>query len=96
MSSYVATSMAWIDERDYKALRALLSDGETLPVRYEEWRSHVQRRIDMFAAQGHTMVKVKIDPDEFVAWCRSTKTPISAAGCQLYAMAVLASSEKHG
>jgi hypothetical protein len=95
MSSYAATSMAWIDERDYKAFRVILSDGATLPARYEEWRSHVQRRIDMFTAQGHIMIKMKIDLDGFVAWCRSNQIPISAASCQLYAVAMLASSEKH-
>ncbi|WP_257803327.1 hypothetical protein [Burkholderia glumae] len=96
VNSYAGTSMAWIDERDYEAFRARLADGATLPARYEEWRSHVQRRIDMFAVQGHAMVKVKINLDDFVAWCVKTETPISAAGCQLYAVAMLASGESQG
>ncbi|MDN7913708.1 hypothetical protein [Burkholderia cepacia] len=90
MNGQSSTSMPWISQGNYESFRKILIDGATLPIRYEEWRTHVQRRIDMLAAQGHAMVKVDVDPDLFTTWCRERSVPISSQSCSRYAMEVMA------
>lgn len=65
------TGIAWYRAKDYARLRALFKDGGKLSETYEDWLKAAQQLYDKLAAQGQRVVKAEIDPDTFLAWCRT-------------------------
>ncbi len=62
--------VAWFEEAEYPACRALMADAELLPVRYAEWLEVVRDEVAQILGEGNRPLKVTIEPKAFVAWCR--------------------------
>lgn len=64
--------LAWYDARDYERVRQVMVDGDSFPPTFAEWDA-TALRIEMQHGQaGRHVIRVYIDPDEFVARCAKT------------------------
>ena len=59
----------WYRKGDYARLRALFADGARLHETYGGWLAAARTAETHLVAQGHRVVRVEIEPDEFVVWC---------------------------
>ncbi len=59
----------WYRKGDYARLRALFVDGARLHETYGGWLVPARATEAHLVAQGHRVVRVEIEPEEFVAWC---------------------------
>jgi hypothetical protein len=64
----------WIDEADYPAVLGLFEDGSTMPRAYAEWRTMAEEMERGLKAYGHPVMRVRIDPATFPAWCAAHGT----------------------
>ncbi len=59
----------WIDEADYAAVVTVLEDGATLPPTWAEWQKMALEMETGLKAYGHPVMRVRITPAAFTAWC---------------------------
>ncbi len=64
-----AVGVYWIEEADYPAVRALFEDGATLPPNWGAWLKMAEEMKKGLESYGHPVMKVRIDPAAFPAWC---------------------------
>lgn len=64
------TGMAWYQPNDYERLKQIFSDGDKLPATYEQWLQKAENGIAQLRRDGHVIVKVNLNPDTFIEWCR--------------------------
>ncbi len=61
--------MPWYSKGDYARLRASFADGARLHETYVEWSAAARATEARLVAQGHRVVRIQIEPEEFAAWC---------------------------
>jgi len=84
----------WIDEADYPAALKIFDDGNTLPPTWEAWRKMAEEMESGLKAYGHPVMRVRIDPATFPAWCVAYGTDTGRKGRKMFvAEAVL---ERYG
>jgi hypothetical protein len=64
-----AVGVFWIEEADYPAALTMFEDGGTLPRTWAEWLKTAEEMKKGLEAYGHPVMKVRIDPATFPAWC---------------------------
>jgi hypothetical protein len=64
-----AVGAYWIDEADYPAVLRLFDDGNTMPRSWKEWLKIAEEMEKGLKAYGHPVMRVRIDPATFAAWC---------------------------
>ena len=64
-----AVGAYWIDEADYPAVLKIFDDGNTLPRTWKEWLKIAEEMEKGLKAYGHPVMRVRIDPATFPAWC---------------------------
>lgn len=70
----------WIDEADYDAVVAILEDGATLPPTWAQWQKMAIEMETGLKAYGHPVMRVRIDPKTFPAWCAAHGTTTGRQG----------------
>jgi hypothetical protein len=89
-----AVGVYWIDEADYAAMLRISDDGNTMPRKWDEWRKMAKEMEKGLKAYGHPVLRVRIDPATFPAWCAAHGTTPGRQGRKLFvAEAVL---ERYG
>jgi hypothetical protein len=73
-----------ISAQNYEAFRRLL--GDELPATYQEWLDFLRKRTFEETSRGQNVLKVPIDPDEFVRFCNSTGERYSNAALGRFAI----------
>jgi len=76
-----AIGVYWIEEADYAAARAMFEDGDTLPSSWAAWRKTAEEMKKGLEAYGHPVMKVRIDPATFPAWCAAHGATPGRASC---------------
>ncbi len=70
---------AWYKKDQWARLREVCPDGDDFEDNYEDWRAFAETRLRQLAEEiepaGMRLVKVVVELDEFLDWCR-------ANGCQ--------------
>lgn len=61
----------WIDEADYTAAVALFDDGASMPPDWASWQKMAIEMETGLKAYGHPVMRVRIDPGTFGAWCEA-------------------------
>jgi hypothetical protein len=84
-----AVGVYWIDEADYPALLALFDDGGTLPPDWAAWRKMAVEMESGLKAYGHPVMRVRIDPVTFPAWCAAHGTTTGRQGRKAYVAAAV-------
>jgi hypothetical protein len=81
-----AIGMSWYSEADYAAARAIMADGDRLPVTYAAWLARAEQQLRRLEGEGHKIIRARIDPATFPAWCASRGlTQIDAKARTLWA-----------
>ena len=89
-----AVGVYWIEEADYDAARAVFEDGATLPPAYAQWLKTAEEMKKGLEAYGHPVMKVRIDPKTFPAWCAAHGTTTGRPGRKLLIAAAV--KERYG
>jgi hypothetical protein len=79
-----AVGVFWIEEADYAAARATFEDGATLPPTWAAWLKMAEEMRKGLEAYGHPVMKVRIDPATFPAWCAAHGTTPGRQGRKLF------------
>ncbi len=69
-----AVGVYWIDEADYPAALKLFDDGNTMPLTWTEWRKMAEEMEKGLKSYGHPVMRVRIEPAAFAAWCAAHGT----------------------
>jgi hypothetical protein len=89
-----AVGAYWIEEADYPALLKIFADGDTMPRAWKEWLKMAEEMEKGLKAYGHPVMRVRIDPATFPAWCAAHGTTPGRQGRKMFiAAAVL---ERYG
>ena len=89
-----AVGAYWIEEADYPAALAVFEDGATLPRNWGEWLKMAEEMKKGLEAYGHPVMKVRIDPATFAAWCAAHGTTTGRQGRKLFVAAAV--KERYG
>jgi len=89
-----AIGIYWIEEADYAAARAMFEDGDTLPSSWAAWRKTAEEMKKGLEAYGHPVMKVRIDPATFPAWCAAHGATPGRQGRKLFVAAAV--KERYG
>jgi hypothetical protein len=79
-----AVGVYWIEEADYAAALKMFDDGNTLPRSWAEWRRNAEEMKKGLEAYGHLVMKVRIDPKTFAAWCAAHGTTPGRQGRKMF------------
>lgn len=80
-----AVGIAWYRREDYHRILDVMADAHRLPPTYESWLKAAEQGIRQLEAAGHVTVKVQLDPDLFVTWCRQRDLNVDARARIAYA-----------
>lgn len=81
----VVVGMVWYQRENFAHLRTMFEDGNNLPENYDKWLAAAERGRQSQEAQGHRVICVNIDPDDFSAWCRMHGLKLDAKARVKYA-----------
>lgn len=84
-----AVGVYWIEEADYPALLTLFADGNTLPPNWAAWRKMAIEMESGLKAYGHPVMRVRIDPKTFPAWCTAHDTTTGRQGRKAFVAAAV-------
>jgi hypothetical protein len=84
----------WIEEADYPAALEVFDDGDRMPGTWKEWLKMAEEMERGLKAYGHPVLRVRIDPETFPAWCSSHGTSPSREGRKKFVAAAV--TERYG
>ena len=79
-----AVGVYWIEQADYPAVRQMFDDGDALPATWAEWLKMAEEMKKGLEAYGHPVMKVRIDPATFPAWCAAHGTAPGRQGRKMF------------
>jgi hypothetical protein len=79
-----AVGAYWLDEADYPAALRIFDDGDTLPRSWREWLRIAEEMEKGLKAYGHPVMRVRIDPATFAAWCAAHGTIPGRQGRKMF------------
>jgi hypothetical protein len=79
-----AVGAYWLDEADYPAALRIFDDGDTLPHSWREWLRIAEEMEKGLKAYGHPVMRVRIDPATFAAWCAAHGTTPGRQGRKMF------------
>jgi hypothetical protein len=63
--------IAWYkDEATYHRAREIFTDPKDMPATYKEWQTLVQREREEIKGAGNIVLRVDIEPETFIDWCK--------------------------
>ena len=74
----------WLEEADYPAAQRLFDDGNMLPRTWPEWRKIAEEMEKGLKAYGHPVMRVRVDPVAFAAWCAAHGTTPGRQGRKMF------------
>jgi hypothetical protein len=89
-----AVGAYWITEEDYPALLKIFNDGHRMPGTWKEWLKMAEEMERGLKAYGHIVMRVRIDPNTYLAWCAAHDTSPGSEGRKKFVAAAVA--ERYG
>lgn len=80
-----AVGVPWYRKGDFDRLRGLFADGARLHKTFAEWSEAARALEAQLESQGHRVVRVEINPEEFVEWCSAHDIALNAEARMRYA-----------
>jgi len=80
-----AAGMAWCRPEDYDACLRIMADSNQLSASFHVWLTKAEHREKELRSEGHTIVRVYIDPETFPDWCRTRSLNIDSKARMQYA-----------
>ena len=84
-----AVGAYWLDETDYSPALKIFDDGNTLPRTFAEWRKIAEEMEKGLKAYGHPVLRVRIDPSTFPAWCTANGVNTGRQGRKMFVAAAV-------
>lgn len=78
-----AVGAYWIEEADYPAVVKIFDDGK-MPRTWAEWRKIAEEMEKGLKAYGHPVMRVRIEPATFPAWCAAHGVAPGRQGRKLF------------
>jgi hypothetical protein len=86
MTHRIAVALPWFEEADYVAIRNMLVDFPSqLPESYFLWKVETDRLSNALAADGVSICRVRVTPDELSTLCDLGHMPPTRKACFLAA-----------
>jgi hypothetical protein len=79
-----AVGAYWIEEADYPAALKIFEDGNALPRTFKGWLRIAEEMEKGLKAYGHPVLRVRIDPATFPAWCAAHGTTTGRPGRKMF------------
>lgn len=73
-----AVGIAWYRREQWPRLLEISTDRSDLEDSYDHWLMHVTEAFKTMKNEGFDPVKVDVDTEELLAWCRTRNLPVSA------------------
>jgi hypothetical protein len=89
-----AVGVYWIEESDYPTLLKLFDDGNTMPRTWAKWLKMAEEMEKGLKAYGHPVMRVRIEPAAFPAWCAAHGTTPGREGRKAFVAAAV--KERYG
>jgi len=77
--------VAWYDREDYRRILEIMEDADTLPSTYDRWRYSVDKLVRKIERDGGIIIRAKIDPERFLAWCAERSLRVDAKARSTFA-----------
>ncbi|ARQ02326.1 hypothetical protein [Pseudorhodoplanes sinuspersici] len=77
MSKTAQMSIAALSAEEWAAWHAYSFDLSD--VTFDSWQIEANKRLPLFQQLGVEVVQIPIKPDEFIDWCRKTKSTLTTA-----------------
>lgn len=73
-----AIGVAWYRPEQWPRLLAISADRDMLEGSYDEWLMNVTQTLETMKSKGLNPVKVDVDTEELLGWCRSRDLPVDS------------------
>jgi hypothetical protein len=83
--SDVLIGMPWYRAEEYAQVRERFDDRERLPEQFEEWEAGAGKLMRSLKLDGHKVIKIILDVEEFESWCRERKLKLNREARSRYA-----------
>jgi hypothetical protein len=83
-------------KEDYRAFCAIFEDAHNLPGTWEEFMELAEAAEEHYQDQGHTVVRVYIDPRTFPEWCARNGHRVNARARNVYAANIAQANRSAG
>jgi hypothetical protein len=70
MTTPVPVALPWYRRQEYPILLALITDPDKLAETFDAWLEHAEQVEKQLQAAGFAVVRVRISPAPFAAWCK--------------------------
>lgn len=80
---------AWFTRDQWQRLTEVVDDRNELDDSFEQWERHALAALYKLESQGHSVRKVMVDVEAFVAWCRARGRRIEGTARADYVTALL-------
>ena len=77
-TTYIVTGIAWFLRDQWTELKSVVSDPEELEATYDEWETVIRDSVPDLIDRGVSLVKVPVDVNDLVSWCRKRRKSIDA------------------
>jgi 23S rRNA A2030 N6-methylase RlmJ len=81
--------VCWYSSTQWQELREIAADPERLEETYQEWLVVADQACQKMEASGIAIVKVPVDVQKLVAWCRERNLPIDGKARAQYVVEVM-------
>jgi hypothetical protein len=65
--------IAWYAREDYPGILEVMDDADLLPPSFEDWLERAEEVERELGRQGFVLLRVALDPADFVVWCRDRR-----------------------
>lgn len=77
--------LVWYTRENYPRILDVMEDRDVLPDTFDDWQHRAEEGRKKLFSQGFAVLKVQLDADEFVAWCRARALHVDASSRSAYA-----------
>lgn len=82
--------IGWFNREDYPRILEIMVDAEIMPPTHGLWRDAAEAQEMRAKDSGLRVIRVRIEPDQFLAWCADAGLPANAQARMAYASEVAA------
>lgn len=79
-------AFCWYQREEWEKLKTSATDPEILDDTYEEWISKANSAISQIRVNGNVVVKISINIDEWVSWCKENNYEFNASARSEFAV----------
>ena len=76
--------IAWYRADQWDRLREVSEDREDLDETYDAWHAREKKRLMKLTASGERPVRIPVDVEELIAWCKAADKVVNAESRDLY------------